>query len=305
MYRRIKIVVNPASGQDRPMLNVFNSVFGPAGVDWDVGITKGPGDARRLAEEALADQVDAVGVYGGDGTILEVAGALVGSSVPLAVFPGGTANALSVALGIPGDLAEACALVGRQDSELRSIDVGQTDQSQFLIAVGIGILGTVAEEADRAEKDRLGTLAYALKILESRNRVPLARYQITLDGRQVESEGVTCVIANSGNFGIRGLSLAQSIDMADGLLDVLVIHSADMPYVLSLAASVVTGSEERAPFEHWQAREVEVVVDPPQAVQADGEVLEPGPIHARVIPQALRIIVPGAHGEDEQASGEP
>ena len=51
-----------------------------------------------------------VAVYGGDGTVSEAASGLVGSNVPLAIFPGGTGNAIALALGIPGDLAAASAL---------------------------------------------------------------------------------------------------------------------------------------------------------------------------------------------------
>ena len=47
-----------------------------------------------------------------------------------------------------------------------------------------------------------------------------------------------------------------------------------------------------APLEHWQVRRVTVAADPPQALQADGEVLETGPVRVSVAPQALRILVP-------------
>ena len=50
---RVHVIINPASGQDRPMLNVLNTVFRGAGIDWDVFITKDAGDAERLAREAI------------------------------------------------------------------------------------------------------------------------------------------------------------------------------------------------------------------------------------------------------------
>src|SRR5438128_2386565 len=110
-FRRVHIIINPASGQDRPVLSILNDVFQPSGIDWDVSVTKDAGDGRRYALAALESGVDAIGVYGGDGTVNEVASALVGTDTPLAIFPGGTANVMSVELGIPSDLLEACALV--------------------------------------------------------------------------------------------------------------------------------------------------------------------------------------------------
>jgi YegS/Rv2252/BmrU family lipid kinase len=298
MYKRIHIVVNPASGQDKPMLATFNSVFQPAGVKWDVSVTNQAGDAYRFAREAMDAGVDAVGVYGGDGTVREVAAALAGSQVPMAIFPGGTANALSRALGISRDLAEACALVTEQESRVLTIDMGQVGDECFLVAIGLGIAGSIAEEADREEKDKLGILAYALKMIQSTRQAPIACYSIKIDGQQIESEGVLAVIANSGNFGIPGVTLTPTVDMTDGLLDVLVVPSASVPALVSLAASMARQDLDGAPVEHWQGRDITIVSDPPQPIQADGEVLDPGEVHVTIAPQALRVIVPKAAAAD-------
>src|SRR5260221_11200767 len=101
MYRRIHVIINPAAGQDKPILGVLNKAFGPAGVDWEVFITKEAGHATLLARKAVEEGVDAVAVHGGDGTVGEVAAGLVKSAARLAVVPGGTGTALSMVLGIP------------------------------------------------------------------------------------------------------------------------------------------------------------------------------------------------------------
>ena len=63
--------------------------------------TGGPGDARRLAAYGVAEKVDVVAVFGGDGTTMQAAAALVGTDVPLGVIPGGTGNLLAGNLRIP------------------------------------------------------------------------------------------------------------------------------------------------------------------------------------------------------------
>src|SRR5687768_13319795 len=136
MPKRLAIVINPASGQDAPILGTMNAVFSAADVDWDVFVTKKAGDARRYAKAALTAGYDAVGVYGGDGTVGEVAGVMLGSQTPLAIFPGGTANVLSFELGIPSDTAEALALVFDEAASVRQIDVGQLGERHFLLRVG-------------------------------------------------------------------------------------------------------------------------------------------------------------------------
>ena len=63
--------------------------------------------ANALAKKALADGVDLIAVSGGDGTVMEVLSALVGTNVPVAVLPAGTGNLLSINLGIPTTVPDA------------------------------------------------------------------------------------------------------------------------------------------------------------------------------------------------------
>src|SRR5260221_12051734 len=132
MYKRIHVIVNPAAGRDVPILGTLNKVFGEAGIDWDIFVTKEAGDARRLAKEAVTGGADAVAVNGGDGTLTEVASGLRGSNVPLAILAGGTANVMSIGLAIPNDLGPASPLLVGNDSEGRAIDLGEIGRRYFL-----------------------------------------------------------------------------------------------------------------------------------------------------------------------------
>jgi diacylglycerol kinase (ATP) len=292
MFRRIHVIVNPAAGLDRPVLGILNSVFQPSGIDWDVFVTRKAGDARRLAAQSAKAGVDAVAVYGGDGTLMEAVSGIVGSDVPLAILPGGTGNVIAFELGIPGNLADACALILRADSQIRRIDVGQIGETYFLLNAGVGFAAAIAEGAERDSKRRLGMLAYLLSGLRGLRKATVTRYQLTLDGKQIESEGIMCLIANSGNIGPFGIKFAQTIDVSDGLLDVIVIRRGNLVTLLSVAISILTRREHVRPFLHWQAREITLATDPPQTVQVDGERFGKTPFTTSVIPQAARVIVP-------------
>lgn len=313
--QRVHVIVNPAAGRNRPVLSILNDVFLPADIDWDVSITRPNASTRDLALRALDRGIDALAVYGGDGTIMDVAAALLGSETPLVILPGGTANALAVSLNIPTGLGEAAALLTSGDGWVRAIDIGEVNGRHFLVAVGLGIPGAWAAAADREEKDRYGTLAYLARSLQALGQAKPSDYRLMLDGAEVVSSGVTCIIANSGGFGLPGIHLAPTIHVDDGLLDVIIIRDTDIVSIVSLAASVLqredaartpprptaafeadVGPHRRdatpAPLQHWQTREVYLVADPPQAVQADGEVLDPGPITARVHHHGVRVLVP-------------
>jgi diacylglycerol kinase (ATP) len=292
MYKRIHVIVNPAAGRDVPILGTLNKRFAEAGIDWDIFVTKEAGDARRLAKEAVAAGADAVAVNGGDGTLMEVADGLRGSKVPLAILPGGTANVMSIELAIPNDLTAACELLCGADSAVRAIDMGQIGRRYFLLRVGMGLEASMVVGADRELKNRMGSLAYVLSGLQALREQPQAHYRLVLDGYEVEVEGITCMVANSGSLGTQGLRLAPNIDVSDGLLDVVVIRSGDLGSILSVLASVVAGNENAEPLQHWQARKIQIEAEPSQPLQVDGEILHQKSVNIRVVPHSLNVIVP-------------
>ena len=199
---------------------------------------------------------------------------------------------MSVELGIPLDLSQACELAVNPAPTLRKVDVGQIADQNFLLRVGIGFEARMVEGADRQMKDRYGTLAYFFSALQALRDPSIARYEITVDGKTYQTEGITCIVANTGNVGRTNVILAPGIDVSDGLLDVVVVESSDLPSLLSVAASVLSGGVSAQPLHHWQGRAITVHADPPLAVTVDGEIVEANPIQARILPAALSVIVP-------------
>ena len=123
LNERIHVIINPAAGQDQPILNTLNDVFNQFKVDWEVSITKKFGDATQMARAAAASGVDLVVGYGGDGTQMEVANGVLGSDTPMAILPGGTGNAMAFELNIPRDLRQAAELIC-QSGNIRKVRSG-------------------------------------------------------------------------------------------------------------------------------------------------------------------------------------
>ena len=293
MAKRMYVVVNPAAGQPKPVLHTLNSVCAGAGVDWAVSVTKKSEDAVRFAQEALAEGFDVVAAFGGDGTVMEVASALMGSEVPVAILPGGTANVMSTELGIPGDLTQACQLACGQNSTTKPVDMGQSGERTFMLRVAMGLDADHVIGATREMKDRYGELAYTISALQQMKDLKRARYKLTLDGEQYEVKGFTCRVDNSGNFG-HGLSFSKEISVSDGLLDVTVVRDLGSASVKSIVSDAVgRGTRDADAFHHWQAREITIEADPPQHVIGDGELWGETPISLKVLPQAARFVVPG------------
>ena len=138
MVKRMHVVINPASGQPQPVLHTVNLVCHELDVDWDASITKASGDGHRFAQEALATDVDVVAAFGGDGSVMEVASALMGSQVPVAILPGGTANVMSTELRGPHDLTQAGQRACGQNSTTQTVDMGQVGEPTFMLRVAMG-----------------------------------------------------------------------------------------------------------------------------------------------------------------------
>jgi YegS/Rv2252/BmrU family lipid kinase len=290
MTKKVHVVINPASGQPQPILNQLNHVFHPAGVQWSVSITQDSGDATRFAKQAIAEGVEVVCSYGGDGTVMEVARAVQDGDIPMAILPGGTANLMSVELGIPKDLSKAAQIAIDPNSIVRRVDMGQAGDQLFMLRVGIGFAGEKVKLADRELKDKWGILAYSIAGLKALKTVPVAKYHIIVDGEEYETDGKTCLIDNAGNMGLQGLTAAKNISVEDGLLDVLVLRDSTVGSLIAVGESIRGKEPNLDAVKHWQGREIRIECGPPQTVQGDGEIWDDTPISVRVLPGVLPIL---------------
>jgi len=304
--KRIQVIVNPAAGKNTPVLATLNDVFQPLDIDWDVSITKKAGDARAQAQAAVASGVDVVAAYGGDGTVTEVASGLINSDVPLAILPGGTGNVISIELGIPADLSAACRLAVGERSKVHSIDCGQANDQFFLLRLSVGLEAQMVESTTRELKDRYGIFAYLMSAVQNLRQPSVVHFQMTLDGKEVGIEGVTCIVANSGNLGLTGLKLLPTVDISDGQLDVIVLQQANLAALFEIMGGVLglggpvlhdAATEARDTQFHqslhcWQAKEIKIVTTPSCLIQADGDLIGEGAIDCKVLPKAIKVMVP-------------
>ncbi len=177
------------------------------------------------------------------------------SQTPLAILPGGTANLMSVELGVPKNLAQAAAVAADPNSKVRVVDAGLFgDQTHFLLRIGLGFAARKVEIADRELKDRFGIMAYSIGALKALTDTEKAYYRLTLDGKLHETEGFSCLVDNAGNIGFAGLGL-KSIRIDDGLLDVIVIRDARIRSWVAVGAGLGGAKLNPEYIRHWQARD--------------------------------------------------
>lgn len=292
--KNIRIIINPASGKGESILPIINTSMKEAGIKWEASITHQAGDAIQFAKAAVKEGIDALAVYGGDGTLMEVVSGLIGSEMPLIILPGGSANVMAKELGIPKDLKEACALISQGPTEMKTIDVGQFNNRYFIVGISIGFSADLVKGADRETKNKIGILAYFFAAAAALKKIKLAHYHLKIDGNEYEVQGLTCIVTNTGNLGFTKISLDKHIDVSDGLLDVVVVRKANLS-LFKLIVITLIKRERPDNFElvkHWQGKEISVSSSRKQVVQCDGEVIEKFPLHIKVIPAAIQVLVP-------------
>lgn len=298
----IHVVINPAPAKRTPLLAILNSAFRGAGIKWDVSITQETGDGTRFAQEAVARGADVVAAYGGDGTVMDVAAGLVGTDIPLLILGGGTGNLVASELRLPTHLERTCDLVCGDEFRTRRIDVGMMGDHPFLLRIGCGIEVGVVQDATRELKDQFGKWAYVFSGIKMLQETPEARYRIVLDGKEtMYATGVACVVANVGTVGVGRLTLAPSVDVDDGRLDVFMLKKANIEGIFQLASKMMGLDRLRKEDDpavdasqlvtHWSVETVEIETDPILDIQVDGDVVAKTPQIIRTLPRALQVVV--------------
>lgn len=294
MSRKVQVIINPAAGQPVPILNTLNDVFHQAEIDWDIAITQEQGDAAHFAQEAVTAGVDVVAVYGGDGTVAEVVHGLQSSGIPLAILPGGTANLIAHELSLPLDLREAADLLTRETLPLYGIDIarvsGDFGDHLFMLRLLVGPKPDPVEPADRKLAEKYGLLATSVAAVQALQESDKTMYQVSIDGRSTTIEGFTCLIDNIGNMGFRDASFAQAVNLQDGFVDLIVIKDLHFRETYSLAAGVMDRTPEADTFQHWQARQLSIDAETPQAVYADGLFVGHTPVTITLLPERLPVL---------------
>jgi YegS/Rv2252/BmrU family lipid kinase len=287
------IIINPISGGASPAVARARAQLALAIVDAhgdpaEVFVTEGVGHARELAKAAVKRGARLVIAWGGDGTINEVASALMFDVVPLGIIPAGSGNGLARELGVHPrpERAIADALA----AEARPMDAGEIDGRFFVNIAGIGVDAYVASKFSLAR--RRGFLGYVGVTARALATYVPTHYRITSGGTQIDAHAILVTIANSAQFG-NGALIAPGARVDDGLLDLVVIEEQSrlatirqLPRLFNGTIAQIRGCTMQ------QIREVTIEADRPMTYHVDGEPAAGGTrLSVRVHPGALRVAI--------------
>jgi len=294
--RRILLIENPVASRVTPQgtRRVCMALEG-AGLDVTVAPTEGHGDATRLARQGVADGHDVLAVFGGDGTVMQAVAGMQGSDAVLGVIPGGTANLLAANLRIPRDPARAADVVGAGTP--RAIDLVHLVTSEgpryYAVGAGTGYDADMMAGTSTDQKERWGVLAYVGFVLRTAHRIRPKPVTVTVDGRTQVWPAASVLVANCAEILPPVLKLGHEVSIDDGVLDVVILNAHGMLGAAWTILSLLTGRDTER-VRRLRGAEVRVETEAPQPVEADGDVCGCTPFQARVLPAALRVMVPTA-----------
>ena len=214
--KRVFVVLNPVAGTTKPdeVRQLLEQGFRRAGWAWEIYTTTGDEDLPVLVRRKSQQGFDLLVAAGGDGTFSGVASGVVQTEVPLSILPLGTVNTMARELGIPMALEEARdVLLG--DHELRAVDGMQVDGGarHFFLNLSLGVSAAMMRDTRRAEKQKMGWVAYLWGGLRALSGFQPARFTLTVDEEAYTVRATDVVVANNSAVGVPEFQLAPIIGL--------------------------------------------------------------------------------------------
>lgn len=292
---RICVIFNPAARGDKARR--FRRHLDEIGAQSGLKLTSGPGDARRLAAEAVVEKYEVVVAAGGDGTVNEVLNGIADAPegfdrATLGVLPLGTVNVFARELGLPQKLDAAWKRI--REGASRQIDLpkvefasGTSRQRRYFVQLGgAGLDARAIELVNWELKRRTGPLAYVWAGLHAMLDTPP---EITADSGAQRATGGLVLIGNGRLYG-GSYRVFPKAELQDGLLDVCVFPRVNW-WTLTRCGPplLLKGKLPSGVVEHFQAANLTLNSPTKVPLEVDGELIGHLPAAFSVERKRLRV----------------
>lgn len=261
--------------------------------------TTGPNMAGAMARAHIAGGADLIVVAGGDGTINEAAEGMIGTAVPLAVLPAGTANVLATEMKLGGNLANVARRLGQLRPKRISVghvtcDGGAVSR-HFLLMAGVGLDAHVVYRVNAALKAKTGKFAYWVagwSLLGKR----LAEFDVEIAGERRNCS--FALLSKVRNYG-GDFEIARSVTLLHDQFEVILFEGGTAThYVKYFAGMALNRLSGMRGVTVVRADQVTIsAADGRRAyLQIDGELGGTLPAEIRIVPDALTLLAPVGYG---------
>ena len=199
MKKKAVFVINLISGtSDKAAIpGLIDQYLDKTKFEYEIAITQYAGHASEIATKAKDDGVDVVVAVGGDGTVNEVARAIVHSNTALGIIPCGSGNGLARHLLLPLNVRKAIDVINR--NEVRQLDYGIINDYPFFCTCGMGFDAFVSMKF--AEAGKRGPITYVENVLREGLKYKPETYTIEDDNGTLQYKAFLISCANASQYG--------------------------------------------------------------------------------------------------------
>jgi len=289
-YRHGLVVVNPIAGRGKGRQVGAEVVegLGRRGVRAEVFETSARGDARAHLR-CMAPDIDLVVSVGGDGTLREVFSGMLEPAIPIGVLPLGTANVLSLDLGLPRDVDRALEVFLAKKCAL--IDTCTVNGHLSFLVTGVGLDGMAVRELEAKRKGPITRWSYLWAGLRALWSYRAPRLTVEVDGEPLPGSFGLVLVSNIIHYaGVIRLSRERKLD--DGLFEVYLFRHGTRLGMLPYAIRGLLGLLPGGSCTLRRARRVRITSPEPVPCQVDGDYRGETPVEIEVGGPQYRLLVP-------------
>ncbi|HMS51725.1 MAG: diacylglycerol kinase family lipid kinase [Sphingobacteriales bacterium] len=289
---KVLIIINPIAGARSKVRvpDVVRSTLDKKRFVFETVFTEGPQHAQELATQAVQRGYKYIGGAGGDGTINEVASALVGTNCTLLLIPLGSGNGLAYKLKIPINARKSINYLNQGNTQL--IDVGTVNDRYFFSNCGAGFEAVVVQHFNNIK--RRGFNEYTRVIANQYFSYEVQTYHIELPNQTITERIFMLNFGNTGQYGYQ-VGLSPNSQLNDGVLEMAIVKQFPRWRASYLIPLMAMGRAQSSDYVSLHSITQAKVLLPPNAyVQIDGDAYKnpTNELHIGIKPSALNVIVP-------------
>jgi YegS/Rv2252/BmrU family lipid kinase len=243
MHRKFIYFINPVSGTKTKivLLEIIQKVTAAKNIPFEVSHTNAEGDYHYLPQKIAADKITDIIICGGDGTVNQIAQALLGVPVNVGIIPMGSGNGLAFAAKIPKQINKALDIIFNGNAV--AIDSFYINKKFSCMLCGLGFDAQVAH--DFALQKKRGLTTYIKQSLKNFFKAKPYLFNLSVNGNELSTDAFFISIANSNQFG-NNFTIAPRASLHDGLLDIVIVNKMSKIRMLWTVLKQIRKGEVRA-----------------------------------------------------------
>ena len=290
MKIKIVFIINPIAGgkNKNHFSKVIASHLNTSKFEYDLIQTESEKHAYELTKAAISNGAEVVVAVGGDGTINEIASALIGSACTLAIIPYGSGNGLARSLKIPMNTIQAVKLINQ--FKTAKIDAAKLNEHYFFNMSGMGFDAHISHVFAK-DKNR-GLLGYVKATFSELKNYRSKNYKIIIDGKTLEEDAFILSVANSSQYGNEA-HIAPRAELQDGLLDLVIVKPFPLYLMPLLALRMFLKTADKSKYLISLQGKSILINRNNNVIHLDGEPkLVTENIQIQILAKAINVIVP-------------